>query len=33
VIKVEMKPPLPELRGEDVFSDAQRVTALTRSGR
>jgi hypothetical protein len=33
VIKVEMKPPLPELRGEDVFLDAQRVTALTRSGR
>jgi len=33
VIKVEMKPSIPELRGEDVFSDAQRVTALTRSSR
>jgi len=33
VIKVEMKPPLPQLQGEDVFSQAQRVTALTRGAR
>jgi hypothetical protein len=31
VLKVEMKPPMPDLRGEDVFSNAERVTALTRS--
>ncbi|MBD2465091.1 hypothetical protein H6G89_29220 [Oscillatoria sp. FACHB-1407] len=31
VIKVEMKPPIPELQGEDVFANAERVTALTRS--
>jgi hypothetical protein len=31
VVKVEMKPPIPELKGEDVFSNAERVTALNRS--
>lgn len=31
VVKVEMKPPIPELRGEDVFSNAERVTALSRA--
>ncbi|MGJ3249682.1 MAG: hypothetical protein ACFE0J_00920 [Elainellaceae cyanobacterium] len=30
VIKVEVKPPLPQLHGEDVFSNAERVTALNR---
>lgn len=33
VIKVEMQPAIPQLIGEDVFTDAQRVTALTRGGR
>lgn len=31
VIKVEMKPPVTQLQGEDVFTNAERVTALTRS--
>jgi hypothetical protein len=31
VVKVEMKPPAAELRGDDVFANAERVTALTRS--
>lgn len=30
VIKVEVKPPMEQLHGEDVFSNAERVTALTR---
>lgn len=30
VVKVEMKPAMPELRGEDVFANAERVTALNR---
>ncbi|MBD1913125.1 MULTISPECIES: hypothetical protein [unclassified Leptolyngbya] len=30
VVKVEMKPPIAELKGEDVFSNAERVTALNR---
>lgn len=30
VVKVEMKPPITELKGEDVFSNAERVTALNR---
>jgi len=30
VVKVEMKPPIPELRGDDVFANAERVTALNR---
>lgn len=30
VIKVEAKPPLAQIQGEDVFSEADRVTALTR---
>ncbi|MBD1942200.1 hypothetical protein H6F50_07475, partial [Coleofasciculus sp. FACHB-712] len=30
ITKVEVKPPIPHLQGEDVFSNAQRVTALTR---
>lgn len=30
VVKVEMKPPLTELQGEGVFSNAERVTALNR---
>jgi hypothetical protein len=29
VMKVEVKPPIPEIQGEGVFPDAQRVTALT----
>lgn len=29
VIKVEVKPPLPEIAGQGVFPDAQLVTALT----
>ena len=33
VIKVEIKPAVPYLQGENVFSDAQRVTALTQSRR
>ncbi|HEY9694916.1 MAG TPA: hypothetical protein V6D15_22170 [Oculatellaceae cyanobacterium] len=33
VIKVEIKPAIPEIIGEEVFSDAQRVTALTRGTR
>lgn len=33
VIKFEMKPPTVSLRGEDVFSNAERVTALTRSAK
>jgi hypothetical protein len=31
ILKVELKPPVHELRGEGVFSDARRVTALARS--
>ncbi len=31
VVKVEVKPSLPELQGEGVFPNARRVTALTRS--
>jgi hypothetical protein len=31
VIKVEMKPPVTQLQGEDVFTNAERVTALTRT--
>jgi hypothetical protein len=31
VIKVEMKPPMPQLQGEDVFHNAERVSALNRS--
>jgi hypothetical protein len=31
VIKVEMKPPVTQLHGEDVFTNAERVTALTRT--
>lgn len=30
VVKFEMKPPV-ELRGDDVFANAERVTALTRT--
>ncbi|MGG6297608.1 hypothetical protein ACQ4M4_24705 [Leptolyngbya sp. AN02str] len=32
VLKMEMKPPLTQLQGEDVFSNAERVTALNRKG-
>lgn len=31
VVKVEMKPPLAQLQGEDVFMDADRITALSRA--
>jgi len=31
VVKVEVKPSLPEIKGEVVFSDARRVTALART--
>lgn len=31
VLKVEIKPAVPEIQGEGVFSNARRVTALTRS--
>ncbi|MGB3491733.1 MAG: hypothetical protein WBA57_03320 [Elainellaceae cyanobacterium] len=30
VIKVEAKPPLVQIQGEDVFSEADRITALSR---
>lgn len=30
VLKVEMKPPMVQLQGDDVFSHAERVTALNR---
>ncbi|MBE9129396.1 MULTISPECIES: hypothetical protein [unclassified Coleofasciculus] len=33
VIKVEVKPPLTELQGQGIFTDAQRVTALTRGAK
>jgi hypothetical protein len=33
ITKVEMKPALPYLQGENVFSNAQRVTALSRGTR
>ncbi|HEY9668759.1 MAG TPA: hypothetical protein V6C91_18265 [Coleofasciculaceae cyanobacterium] len=29
ITKVEVKPPITAIQGEGVFSDAQRVTALT----
>ncbi len=29
VLKVELKPPVPDLHGEGVFPDAERMTALT----
>jgi hypothetical protein len=31
VVKVEMVPPVEQLHGDDVFSNAERVTALTRA--
>ncbi|MBV9387654.1 MAG: hypothetical protein JOZ78_14635 [Chroococcidiopsidaceae cyanobacterium CP_BM_ER_R8_30] len=31
VVKIEVRPPVPKIQGEGVFSDARRVTALTRS--
>lgn len=31
VIKVEAKPPMVQLQGEDVFTEADRVTALSRN--
>ncbi|MBD2089142.1 hypothetical protein H6F67_04655 [Microcoleus sp. FACHB-1515] len=31
VIKIEVKPSIANLRGEDVFTNAERVTAMTRS--
>lgn len=31
VTKVEVKPPIAQLRGEDVFPDAERITALNRT--
>ncbi|MBD2061700.1 hypothetical protein NDI37_03975 [Funiculus sociatus GB2-A5] len=33
IIKVEVKPSMPHLHGEDVFANAERVTALTRGNR
>ncbi|MBE9180776.1 hypothetical protein IQ268_19635 [Oculatella sp. LEGE 06141] len=30
VVKVEMNPPLSDLQGEGIFSNAERVTALNR---
>lgn len=33
VIKVEIKPAIPYLQGDNVFSNADRVTALTQSSR
>lgn len=33
VLKVEVKPPIPQYQGPGVFPDAQRVTALTRSAK
>lgn len=33
VLKVEASPALPELQGRDVFSFAERVTALNRAAR
>jgi len=30
VIKMEVKPPIAQLQGEDVFDNAERVTALNR---
>ena len=30
VVKVEVKPAIANLRGEDVFTNAERVTAMTR---
>ncbi|MEO1210472.1 MAG: hypothetical protein AAFX78_13105 [Cyanobacteria bacterium J06638_20] len=31
VVKVEVKPSIDQLKGEDVFANAERVTALNRS--
>lgn len=31
IVKVEVKPALPEIQGKGVFSDARRVTALART--
>lgn len=33
VIKVEIKPPIPEISGQGVFPNCQRVTALTRGAK
>ena len=30
IVKIEVKPPFPELAGNGLFTDAKRVTALTR---
>jgi len=32
LVKIEIKPPIPELQGPGVLSDCQRITALQRSG-
>lgn len=29
VVKIQVKPPLPEIQGDGIFTDAQRVTPLT----
>jgi hypothetical protein len=31
VLKVEVKPPVEQLQGEDVFANAERMTALNRA--
>ncbi|NEQ26790.1 MAG: hypothetical protein F6K28_48740 [Microcoleus sp. SIO2G3] len=31
VVKIEVKPSMPNLRGEDVFTQVERVTAMNRS--
>lgn len=33
LLKVEIKPPLNSMEGEELFSNAERVTALTRGAR
>lgn len=32
VLRVEFRPPLPGIHGEGIFTDARRVTALSRHG-
>ncbi|MGA9377248.1 MAG: hypothetical protein WBV73_00480 [Phormidium sp.] len=33
IMKVEIKPPLPQLEGEGIFPNSERVTALTKGSR
>ncbi len=33
ILKIEVKPPIPQIHGDAIFPNAQRITALTRGVR